>query len=343
MDMKRGAGRDQGLALYDPAAQAPLGDWRARIAAAHARIAARVRRTPVLQLAAGSFGFDFDLALKLETCQHTGSYKPRGVFNRLLARGDVNGSRTVVAASGGNHGIAVAHAASTLGFAAQVFVPTLTPPEKLRQIRELGGEVMVSGANYGEALAASERHARETGALSIHAFDEPELIEGQGTVALELDQQAGAPDTVLVAAGGGSLLAGVCAWYAGTATRVIGVEPVTARAVGAALEAGEPVDVTVGGVAADSLGARRAGRHTFKVIAPRVARMLTVEDAEIVAAQRAFWRELRLVAEPGGATAFAALLSGRYVPARDERVAVIVCGANTDPARVRGEPAEARP
>ncbi len=215
-----------------------------------------MRRTPVLQLAAGSFGFDFDLALKLETCQHTGSYKPRGVFNRLLARGDVNGSRTVVAASGGNHGIAVAHAASTLGFAAQVFVPTLTPPEKLRQIRELGGEVMVSGANYGEALAASERHARETGALSIHAFDEPELIEGQGTVALELDQQAGAPDTVLVAAGGGSLLAGVCAWYAGTATRVIGVEPVTARAVGAALEAGEPVDVTVGGVAADSLGAR---------------------------------------------------------------------------------------
>ncbi|KAG8148532.1 threonine dehydratase [Burkholderia catarinensis] len=332
----------QDQATQPTQANAALEVWRECIATAHTRIAPRVRRTPVLSLAAGSIGFDFSTTLKLETFQYTGSYKPRGVFNRLLARGDVNGSRTVVAASGGNHGIAVAHAASALGFPVQVFVPTLTPPEKLRQIRELGGEVIVRGANYGEALAASELHARETGALAIHAFDEPELIEGQGTVALELDEQAGAPDTVLVAAGGGSLLAGVCAWYAGTATRVIGVEPETARAVGAALDAGEPVDVTVSGVAADSLGARRAGRHTFEVIAPRVAHMLTVTDAEIVAAQRAFWHELRLVAEPGGATAFAALLARRYLPANDERVAVIVCGANTDPAKVRGEPVEAR-
>ncbi|PRG22246.1 threonine dehydratase [Burkholderia multivorans] len=310
-------------------------DWRERIVTAHARIEPYVRRTPTASLVPRDVNLDCSLVMKMETFQYTGSYKPRGVFNRLLARRIANDSRPVVAASGGNHGIAVAYAATVLGFDVQVFVPTLTPAEKIARIRQYGAQVTVVGANYGEALAVSERHAKTIGALAIHAFDEPELIEGQGTVARELDMQVSVPDTILVAAGGGSLLAGICAWYAGTETRVIGVEPELARAVGSAIDAGEPVDVDVGGVAADSLGARRAGVHTFDVIRSHVAQMLTVADHDIVAAQRWLWRELRMVAEPGGATAISALLSRRYVPSPGELVAVVMCGANTNPAAVR--------
>lgn len=299
---------------------------------AAARIAPHVRRTPVIDLAAGTFeGIAHLLTLKLECLQVTASFKPRGAFNRMLSA--VVPASGVIAASGGNHGIAVAHAARTLGHRAEIFVPEVISPAKVARLKELGAAVNIVGKVYADALAASQKRAAETGALVLHAYDQPEILAGQGTVAREFEEQAPGLDTVIVAVGGGGLIGGMAAWYRG-ATKLIAVEPRTSRALDAALQAGKPVDVDVSGVAADSLGARRIGALMFPLGQRFVERVVLVEDAEIVAAQKALWRALRIVAEPGGAAAMAAVLSSAYKPARGERVGVLVCGANCDPGSV---------
>jgi threonine dehydratase len=305
---------------------------RTAIEQAAARIAPHVRRTPVIDLAAGTFGgIAFPLTLKLECLQVTASFKPRGAFNRMLsAKVPASG---VIAASGGNHGIAVAHAARTLGHRAEIFVPEVISPAKVARLEELGAAVNIAGKVYGDALAASQRRAAETGALVLHAYDQPEILAGQGTVAREFAEQAPGLDTVIVAVGGGGLIGGMAAWYRG-ATKLVAVEPRTSRALDAALHAGKPVDVDVSGVAADSLGARRIGSLMFPFAQRFVERVVLVADAEIVSAQKALWRALRIVAEPGGAAAMAAILSGAYRPAQGERVGVLVCGANCDPGSV---------
>lgn len=302
------------------------------IEAAAGRIAAHVRRTPVIDLAAGAFdGIGFPLTVKLECLQVTASFKPRGAFNRMLSAAVPPAG--VIAASGGNHGIAVAHAARTLGHRAEIFVPEVISPAKVARLRELGAAVNVVGKVYGDALAASQKRAAETGALVLHAYDQPEILAGQGTVAREFEAQAPGLDTVLVAVGGGGLIGGMAAWYRGK-TKLVAVEPRTSRALDAALAAGKPVDVDVSGVAADSLGARRIGALMFPLALQFVERVVLVDDAAITGAQKALWRAVRIVAEPGGAAAMAAVLSGGYTPAPGERVGVLVCGANCDPGSV---------
>ncbi|MBW3664380.1 MAG: threonine/serine dehydratase [Actinobacteria bacterium] len=305
------------------------------INAAHARIAPHVRRTPVLDVEPAAFGTPGPVALKLELLQHTGSFKPRGAFNRLLSH-PASGAG-VVAASGGNHGLGVAHAARTLGLAATIFVPTTTPEVKVSRLRALGAVVRLVGDHYAEALEASASFAEGSGALVAHAYDQPEIVAGQGTVALELQQQRPDLDTLLVAVGGGGLIAGVAGWYGGS-VRVVAVEAHGTATYAAALEAGGPVDIEVGGLTADSLGARRLGDHAWAA-RPWIAGSVVVADEDVRAAQRALLREVRLITEPGGATAMAALLGGHYRPQGDERVGVLVCGANTDPLSIDGEEA----
>lgn len=305
---------------------------RTEIEAAHGRIRPHVRRTPVLDPGAGAFGAEAPLSLKLELLQHTGSFKPRGAFNRILSS-DVP-EAGVIAASGGNHGLGVAFAANRLGLPAEIFVPDTSPETKIQGIRDLGATVRVVAGYYGEALEASRERAEETGALMVHAFDMPETMAGQGTVALELAEQAPDLDTVLVAIGGGGLIGGIATWYAETGTRVIGVEPERCASMHAALEAGGPVEVEVGGIAADSLGAARVGDHTYPAVAEHVERVVLVPDEVIADAQRRLWHETKLVTEPGGAAALAALLTGGYQPRRGERMGVVLCGANTDPGSV---------
>ena len=299
------------------------------IGEAAARIAGHVRETPIVALEPGAFGVSGHLVLKLESLQHTGSFKARGAFSRLLAAPVPEAG--VIAASGGNHGVAVAYAAAALGHRAEIFVPTIAAPVKIERLRAYGAHVTVTGVVYADALAASERRVAETGASVAHAYDQLEIVAGQGTVAREFEAQAGALDTVLVAVGGGGLIGGMAAWFAAR-VRVIGVEPERAPSLARALEAGGPVDVEVSGVAADSLGARRVGKTAFPVIRRHVERVILVEDDAIRAAQRALWDHLRILAEPGGATALAALLTGAYRPRQAERVGVVICGANTDPA-----------
>jgi threonine dehydratase len=294
------------------------------------RIAGRVRRTPAVAVEAPLFGTP--VVLKLELLQLTGSFKVRGAFNRLL--GSPPPPAGVIAASGGNHGLGVAHAAAALGVRAEVFVPVSSPPVKLDRLRALGAEVTVTGAFYADALQASEARARDTGALVVHAYDQPEVAAGQGTLALELEEQAGGLDTVLVGVGGGGLGAGIAAALEGRCG-VVAVEPARCPTLRRALDAGEPVDVDVGGVAADSLGARRIGQVCFDVARRTGMRSLLVEDDAIVAARQLLWREFRVTAEHGGATALAALLCRAYRPSRGERVAVVVSGGNTDPATLQ--------
>jgi threonine dehydratase len=304
----------------------------AEIDAAAARIAPHVRRTPVMELAAGTFdGCLHPLTLKLECLQVTASFKPRGAFNRMLsAKVPASG---VIAASGGNHGIATAHVARTLGHRAEIFVPEVISAAKVARLKELGAVVNIAGKVYGDALAASQTRAADSGALVLHAYDQPEILAGQGTVAKEFQEQTPGLDTVLVAVGGGGLIGGMAAWYRGK-TKLIAVEPRTSRALHAAMEAGKLVDVDVSGVAADSLGARRVGALMFPLAQKFVERVVLVDDAAITSAQKALWRALRIVAEPGGAAALAAILSGTYTPAQGERVGVLVCGANCDPGSV---------
>jgi threonine dehydratase len=301
------------------------------IEAAAARIAGHVRVTPVIRPAAWSDLTRADVTLKLEQLQHTGSFKARGAFNRILSAAAVPAG--VIAASGGNHGLAVAYAARVLGHGAEIFVPEIAHPVKIEALKAQGATVHVTGRDYAEAYEASEVRRAETGALRVHAYDQPEVVAGQGTTGREFDTQVPDLDTVLVAVGGGGLIGGVAAWFGGR-VKVIGVEPATSRALHAAREAGTPVDVPVSGIAADSLGARRIGSIAFEIAQMHVEHVVLVEDADIIAARRLLWRDLRVVAEPGGAAATAALLSGRYVAAPGERVGILVCGANCHPGDV---------
>ena len=297
------------------------------IAAAHARIAPHIRRTPVLEADGADFGLrGVRLVFKLEFLQHAGSFKTRGAFNNLLQRPVP--AAGVVAASGGNHGAAVAYAAMKRGVPATIFVPSVASPAKMEQIRGYGARLEVAGERYDDALKASERWVAERGALPIHAYDQWETLQGQGTVGLEFEQQAPALDALLVAVGGGGLIGGVAAWYSGRVP-VVGVEPEEAPTLARALAAGEPVDAPAGGIAADSLAPRRVGTLMFPVARRYVSQSLLVTDEAIREAQRALWKTLRIVAEPGGAAATAALLSGRYAASPGQTVGVLLCGANT--------------
>ena len=300
---------------------------REGIVAAERLIRPYIRRTPVIEIDSGDFGLrPFPLCCKLELTQHAGSFKSRGAFANLLMR-DIP-QPGVVAASGGNHGVAVAYAAMTLGIPAKIFVPSISSPAKIQQVRKYGAELVVGGDRYADALAASEEWVARSGALAIHAYDQRETLLGQGTTGLELEQQAPELDTLLVAVGGGGLIGGIAAWYA-RGIRVIGVEPEAAPTLTKALAAGRPVDAEAGGIAADSLAPRRVGELMYPIAERLVDRVVLVTDDAILEAQRALWATLRIVAEPGGAAAFAALLSGRYEPAPGERVGVLACGGNT--------------
>ncbi len=305
---------------------------RARIAATECAIRPHVRRTPLLAADAAEFGLaPGPLLFKLELLQHSGSFKARGAFANLLLRRvpDVG----VVAASGGNHGAAVAYAASKLGVSAAIFVPSITSPAKLDRIRSYGAKLIIAGERYADALAASEAHVAATGAMAVHAYDQPQTLLGQGTLGLELEADAPDVDTLLVAVGGGGLIGGIAAWYAGR-VKVVAVESDGAPTLHAAFAAGGPVDAPAGGIAADSLAPRQVGRLMFPIAHAHVApEVVLVTDDDIRAAQAALWSGLRIVAEPGGAAAFAALLSGSYRRAPNERVAVLVCGGNTTAVR----------
>jgi threonine dehydratase len=289
------------------------------------RIAPHIRHTPVLRTGAGAFGIAHDLTLKLELFQHSGSFKARGAFNRMLSQPVP--AAGVIAASGGNHGAAVAYAARKLGHRAEIFVPTIASAAKLARLRQYEPTLTITGANYFAALAASEARQRETGALVVHAYDQFETLAGQGTLARELEAQAPDLDTLLVAVGGGGLIGGIAAWYRGR-VRVVSVEPERAPSLHAALQAGKLVDVEIGGIAADALGATHVGALMFEIAREHIRDAVLVSDATIVQAQHALWREAQIAAEPGGATALAALLSGAYRPRDGERVGVLVCGGN---------------
>ncbi len=290
------------------------------------RIAGHVRRTPVIE--------HDGLWLKLELLQHAGSFKARGAFNRLLASRDIPAAG-VVTASGGNHGAAVAYATSRLGIAAEVLIPSTSPVLKRDLIARYGARVTVVDGYYDDAQAAAETRQLATGALMLHPFDHPDTVAGQGTMARELEEQVAGIDTLVVASGGGGFTAGQAAWLTDR-VRVVSVEPESSQCVRAALAAGEPVDVPVAGVAADSLGARRIGAVPWEVVRCYVDVAVVVADDDIRAAQRAIWDDLRLISEPGGAAALAAIRCGAYRPARGERVAVAVCGSNCDPSTVTG-------
>ena len=316
-----------------PAGPAPSGEAskaidRDAICATHRLIRPHVRRTPVLEVDGRELGVGAArLVFKLELLQHTGSFKPRGAFSNLLSR-DVPAAG-VVAASGGNHGAAVAYAAAKLGVSATIFVPEVASPAKIARIRSYDAELVVGGARYADALAACEEFQAQSGAIAVHAYDQPETLTGQGTLAMELEEQVPDLDTLLVAVGGGGLIGGVASWYE-SRVKVVAVEPETAPTLSMALQAGQPVDAPAGGIAADSLAPKQVGRLMFPIAQKHVAQSLLVEDAAIAEAQRLLWDRLRIAAEPGGATAFAALLSGRYRPEQHERVGVLICGGNTD-------------
>jgi len=292
------------------------------------RITGHVRRTPTMSTAAGELGVGHDLTLKLECLQHTGSFKPRGAFNLALAS-EIPRSG-LIAASGGNHGVAVAYVARQLGHHAEIFVPAISPKIKVDRVAALGAELHIGGTVYAEAQAACDIRQSETGALTLHPYDAVETVAGQATCGRELQAQHPEIDTVVVAVGGGGLAAGFAAAYRDS-VKLVTVEPETSRCLGAAFDAGEPVDVTVSGVAADSLGASRIGQVPWSLLSIHTDVSVSVSDDAITAARKAAFAELQIVLEPGGAAALAALMSGTYTPEPGERVAVILCGANADP------------
>jgi threonine dehydratase len=301
----------------------------AAITQTYSVIQGHIRRTPIIEVDPGDFGFGCSaLTFKLELLQHAGSFKARGAFTNLLTRQIP--AAGVVAASGGNHGVAVGYAAHKLGIPAKIFVPTVTSASKLARLRECGAGIEITGERYDDALNASRRWAAESGALEIHAYDQVETLLGQGTVGLEFSQQAPAMDTLFVAVGGGGLIGGIAAWYRG-AIKLVAVEPAAAPTLERALAAGHPVDAEAGGIAVDSLAPRRVGELMFPLARQFVDGVVLVSDDEIQAAQRRLWQTLRIAAEPGGAAAFAALLSGRYRSEPGERIGVLVCGGNTNP------------
>jgi threonine dehydratase len=312
---------------------------RERIVATEKIIRPHIRRTPMIEAAGADFGLDsVSLIFKLELLQHSGSFKARGAFTNLLTR-EIPAAG-VVAASGGNHGAAVAFAAMRLTIPAKIFVPSVASAEKIERIRGYGAELVVTGERYADALAASESWIAQSGALAVHAYDQVETLLGQGTVGLEFEEQAPDLDTLLVAVGGGGLIGGVAAWYSGR-VKVIGVEPEAAPTLANALRAGRPVDSPAGGIAADSLAPKRVGALMFPIAQNHVHSVVLVPDENIQQAQEALWKVLRVAAEPGGAAAFAALLSRRYQPQPDERVGVLVCGGNTTAVDF-GRPREAK-
>jgi threonine dehydratase len=298
------------------------------IAQAYSLIRPHIRRTPIVQVDPADFGIAAaSLTFKLELLQHAGSFKSRGAFTNLLTR-PVPPSG-VVAASGGNHGVAVAYAAHKLGVPAKIFVPTVTPQAKLARLRECGASLEIIGDRYDDALTASRQWAAQSGALEIHAYDQLETLLGQGTVALEWAEQAPHIKTIFIAVGGGGLIGGIAAWYRNQ-VKIVAVEPAAAPTLQKALAAGKPVDAEAGGIAVDSLAPRRVGELMFPLAQSFVDQVVLVSDEEIQAAQRRLWQTLRVATEPGGAAAFAALLSGRYVPQPGEHMGVLVCGGNTN-------------
>ena len=301
---------------------------RERIQATEPIIRPHIRRTPILEVDGADFGLDsIKITFKLELFQHAGSFKARGAFTNMLTR-EVP-TVGVVAASGGNHGVAVAFAAMKLGKPATIFVPSVASKTKLDRIRQSGAELVIAGDRYADSLEASEAWSAQSGALPIHAYDSEATLLGQGTLGMELEEQAPELDSLLIAVGGGGLLGGVLSWYQNR-VKVIAVEPSEAPTLQNALRAGRPVDSPAGGIAADSLAPRQVGQRTFPIAQKFVHSALLVSDEEIIAAQNKLWEVIRIVAEPGGAAAFAALLSGRYKPEPGERVGVIVCGGNRD-------------
>ena len=301
---------------------------REQIQAVHGVIRPYIRRTPVIEVEGADFGLDsITIVFKLELLQHGGSFKARGAFTNLLTREipDVG----VVAASGGNHGVAVAFAAMRLGRPATIFVPSVASPAKVDRIRSYGAELVIAGDRYADALEASHEWTERTGALPIHAYEAVETLLGQGTLGLELEEQSPELDSLLIAVGGGGLIGGVASWYEKRA-KIMAVEPELAPTLQRALAAGEPVDAPAGGIAADSLAPRQVGQLMFPIAQKYVQRALLVTDEEIVESQKMLWKTMRIAAEPGGAAAFAALLSRRYQPQPGERVGVVVCGGNTD-------------
>lgn len=305
---------------------------RERIQATERVIRPYIRRTPILEVDGSEFGLDaIRIVFKLELLQHAGSFKARGAFTNMLTR-EVPAAG-VVAASGGNHGAAVAYTAMKLGKPATIFVPSVASPAKLERIRGYGAELIIAGDRYAESLEASEAWTKQSGALPIHAYEGDETLLGQGTLGLELDEQDPKLDSLLVAVGGGGLIGGVAAWYQNK-VKVVAVEPTEAPTLQLALKAGRPVDAPAGGVAADSLAPRQVGQQMFPIAQRFVQSSLLVTDEEILLAQKRLWEAARIIAEPGGATAFAALLAGRYQPERGERVGVIVCGGNTESVKL---------
>jgi len=300
---------------------------RERIQATERIIRPHIRRTPILEVDGADFGLDsVKIVFKLELFQHSGSFKARGAFTNILTR-EVPAAG-VVAASGGNHGAAVAYAAMKLRKPATIFVPSVASPAKLDRIRSYGAELVIAGDRYAESLEASEEWTARSGALPIHAYEAIETLLGQGTLGMELEEQAPKLDSLLVAVGGGGLIGGVTAWYQDR-VKMIAVEPTAAPTLDYALRAGQPVDAPAGGIAADSLAPRQVGQLMFPIVQQYVHEVVLISDDEIVAAQKSLWETIRVAAEPGGAAAFAALLSGRYKPQPGERVGVIVCGGNS--------------
>ncbi len=303
----------------------------AEVAAAGAAISAHIRRTPLLEAASPVPGAPA-ISLKLELLQHSGSFKARGAFHNLLTRPVP--AVGCAAASGGNHGAAVAFAAQALGVKAKIFVPEISGPAKIGKIRRYGAEAHIEGARYADAQALCDAYAANTGALLLHPFDSDATIAGAGTLGLEWQRDLAALglaplDTVLVAVGGGGLVSGLCAWFGGR-LKIVAVEPTGSRALYDARRAGGPADVEVNSVAADSLGAKRVGARNFALARRFVADCVLVEDSAITDAQRRLWRAYGIVTEPGGAAAYAALACGAYRPAADERVGVLLCGGNVD-------------
>jgi threonine dehydratase len=298
-----------------------------QIAATHQLLTPHIRRTPAIRVDPADLALPFAaLSLKLEFLQHAGSFKSRGAFTNLLTRSVPPVG--VVAASGGNHGAAVAFAAMKLRVPAKIFVPSVASLAKIQQIREYGADLVIAGGSYADALAASQAWMAESGAMSIHAFDQTETLLGQGTVGLEFEQQAPDLDTLLVSVGGGGLIAGIASWYQGK-IKIVGVEPVQAPTLTRAIESGCPVDAEAGGIAADSLAPRRVGELVFPIARRHVAQTVLVTDEAMRDAQRRLWQSLRIVAEPGGAAAVAALISGRYAAHPKERIGIVICGGNT--------------
>ncbi|WP_335948348.1 threonine/serine dehydratase [Salipiger bermudensis] len=300
-------------------------DWKHSISSAAARIEGHAQITPVMTTATL---WERPVELKLEQLQHTGSFKARGAFNTLLSEPVPEAG--VVAASGGNHGAAVAYAATRLGHKAQIFVPEMAGPAKIALIERTGAALTVVPGEYANALEAARAYEAETGAMQVHAYDAPGTVAGQGTLMREWEEQGLQADTVLIAVGGGGLIAGSLAWLQG-ARKVVAVEPETSCALHAGLAAGEPVDVQVSGVAANALGARRVGSICHELAQTHLGASVLVPDDAITEAQTALWQSHRLLVEPAGATALAALRSGAYVPEPGERVAVLVCGGNIAP------------